>query len=82
MNGEENNRQKDGKYSVRSEKTGGGDMLPKDPAMLLSYVNTQLRDVYTNLDELCAALAVDKEHLISALAEIDYIYNEESRQFV
>lgn len=57
-------------------------MLPKDPVMLLSYVNTQLRDVYPDLDELCAALAVDKEYLISVLAEIDYIYNEESRQFV
>lgn len=57
-------------------------MLPKDPVMLLSYANTQLRDVYPDLDELCAALAVDKEHLISVLAEIDYTYDEERRQFV
>ncbi|NSK78081.1 DUF4250 domain-containing protein, partial [Blautia massiliensis (ex Durand et al. 2017)] len=25
-------------------------MIPKDPVMLLSYVNTQLRDFYRSLD--------------------------------
>ena len=26
-------------------------MIPKDPVMLLSYVNTQLRDYYDSLDD-------------------------------
>ena len=26
-------------------------MIPKDPFMLLSYVNTQLRDFYPDLDQ-------------------------------
>ena len=26
-------------------------VLPKDPVILLSYINTQLRDFYPNLDE-------------------------------
>ena len=28
-------------------------MIPNDPVMLLSYVNTQLRDYYSSLDALC-----------------------------
>ena len=31
-------------------------MLPKDPVLLLSVVNTRLRDEYDSLDELCRAL--------------------------
>jgi len=46
-------------------------VLPKDPVILLSYINTQLRDFYPNLDELC-----------STLAQIDYYYDETSNQFV
>ena len=33
--------------------------LPKDPVMLLSFVNTQLRDNYSNLEELAAAYMTD-----------------------
>ena len=29
-------------------------MIPKDPMILLSYVNTQLRDYYDSLEALCA----------------------------
>ena len=34
--------------------------IPKDPFMLLSYVNTQLRDFYTSLEALCRALELDQ----------------------
>ena len=33
---------------------GSRRMMPKDPVMLLSYVNTQLRDFYPSLAEFCA----------------------------
>lgn len=33
--------------------------IPNDPIILLSYINTQLRDRYPSLDELCASLSVD-----------------------
>ena len=39
-------------------------MLPQDPMILLSYVNTKLRDEYASLDELCAALDADREELV------------------
>ena len=31
------------------------DQLPKDPVILLSYINTQLRDFYPSLDAFCEA---------------------------
>ena len=31
--------------------------IPKDPVMLLSYINTQLRDNYPDMDELQVALS-------------------------
>lgn len=38
-------------------------MIPKDPVMLLSYVNTQLRDHYETLEELCRSLDVEQGEL-------------------
>ncbi len=56
--------------------------MPKDPVMLLSFVNTQLRDNYDSLEELASAYMVDKEELVAKLAAINYVYNEERNQFV
>lgn len=56
--------------------------LPKDPVILLSYVNTQLRDFYTNLDDFCQETGVDKEDLCQRLEMIDYTYDQGVRQFV
>lgn len=46
--------------------------LPKDPVMLLSFVNTQLRDNYSGLKELAAAYDIDEKELCDKLAQIDY----------
>ena len=56
--------------------------LPKDPVMLLSVVNTNLRDFYSSLDEFCSAKEVDKHEIIEALEKIDYKYSNEKNQFV
>ena len=56
-------------------------MLPKDPVMLLSVVNTKLRDEYGSLEELCAALNVEESALRSALAGLDYSYDPVHNQF-
>ena len=56
--------------------------IPNDPVMLLSYINTQLRDFYPALDELCSALNLSKDELCSKLSAIDYKYDEEANQFV
>ena len=44
--------------------------FPKDPIILLSFVNTQLRDNYSNLDDLCKALEINKDELIEKLKKI------------
>ncbi len=57
-------------------------MLPQDPIILLSYVNTKLRDEYSSLDELCAALDADKEELVRKLETVGYTYDEEKNRFL
>ena len=34
--------------------------LPNDPVILMSYLNTQLRDFYTDLDDLCKSLSLER----------------------
>ena len=57
-------------------------MLPQDPIILLSYVNTKLRDDYPSLDELCSALDVDRDELLRRLEGVNYSYNPERNQFI
>lgn len=57
-------------------------MIPKDPVMLLSYVNTQLRDYYDSLDDFLKDKELSREGLINKLASIDYQYDAELNQFV
>lgn len=56
--------------------------LPNDPMILLSYINTQLRDNYKSFDELCKSMCVDGEEIKSTLSAIDYVYNEALNKFV
>ena len=57
-------------------------MIPKEPVMLLSFVNLKLRDFYGSLDALCEDLDVDKAEVVEKLASIDYHYNADRNQFV
>lgn len=56
--------------------------IPKDPVMLLSYVNTKLRDFYPSLSEMCGVLGVEREQIITTLKQIDYTYDEQKNQFI
>ncbi|MBR3969841.1 MAG: DUF4250 domain-containing protein [Ruminococcus sp.] len=55
--------------------------LPNDPAILLSYINTKLRDEYPSLEELCSSLCVSKEEIEKKLVTIGYAYSEETNSF-
>lgn len=55
--------------------------IPNDPVMLLSYINTQLRNHYPSLEELCASLSIDKTRITAKLNAIDYYYNSNANQF-
>lgn len=57
------------------------EQLPTDPFMLLSVVNTRLRDEYAALDELCAALDIDPQELASRLEAAGFTYMPEINQF-
>ena len=56
--------------------------LPKDPMLLLSVVNTKIRDYYHTLDALCDDMNVEKDEIICKLKGIDYEYDESKHQFV
>lgn len=56
--------------------------LPKDPILLLSVVNTKLRDYYSSLDALCEDMHTEKSMIIQTLKGIDYEYDESRNQFV
>lgn len=56
-------------------------MLPKDPMILLSYVNTHLRDDYPTLDALCEDLDVSREALETQLEAVGFVYDERQNRF-
>ncbi len=60
-------------------------MLPQDPVILLSYINTQLRDNYASLDALAEGIDItpeEKEALIGKLIAIGYEYDKGQNRFI
>ena len=51
--------------------------FPKDPAMLMSWINLKLRDFYGGLDELCDDLEIDRNEVESILKQDGYEYNDQ-----
>lgn len=56
--------------------------LPKDPVMLLSFVNMKLRDFYPSLEKFCEEAGITEEALKESLAAIDYRYDAQKNQFI
>lgn len=56
--------------------------LPSDPMILLSVVNTKLRDFYPSLQALCDDMEISETELKEKLAQIDYEYDGLKNQFV
>ena len=48
--------------------------IPKDPYILLSYINTKLRDEFHSLEDLCQSLDIDRTELEAVLGGINYAY--------
>ena len=57
-------------------------MIPKDPVILLSFINTKLRDEYPSLTELCAALDADEREITAALDAVGCRYDPDRNQFI
>jgi hypothetical protein len=59
-------------------------MIPKDPVMLLSFMNMKLRDNYSNPESLFDDLdisAEEQKEIIEKLKNIGYVYDSEKNQF-
>lgn len=58
------------------------DQLPTDPAMLLSVVNTKLRNSYPHgLDEMCNDMNIDRAVLEARLADAGFEYSSTNNKF-
>lgn len=55
--------------------------LPKDPVMLMSVINTWLRDEYATLDQLCEDSEIDRQKLTDILSAVGFDYMPEINQF-
>ena len=55
--------------------------LPKDPMMLLSFINLKLRDEFSSLNELCSTLSINREELEEILKKAGFEYSEENNRF-
>ncbi len=57
-------------------------MIPNDPIILLSYVNTKLRDNYPSLEEFCKSEDVKSADIIEKLLAAGFEYNSELNRFI
>lgn len=57
-------------------------MIPQDPIILLSFLNTQLRDYFPSLEDLCATFQLDQKEIEAKMLDITYVYDRESNQFI
>lgn len=55
--------------------------LPQDPFMLLSYVNTQLRDNYASLNDFCSSCGADRADIEAVLSTAGFAYDEKQKRF-
>ena len=56
-------------------------ILPADDNILLSLINTKLRDKYSSLEELCEEEDVSAEEIISRLSAKGFTYNKQLNAF-
>lgn len=54
----------------------------KDPYMMLSLINTKLRDECESFDDLCSTYDLEVEEVISRMDAIGYSYDSRLNQFV
>lgn len=56
-------------------------MISSDPFILLSIINTKLRDFYPSLDALCDDMNESRMEIEDTLNKIGYTYNADSNRF-
>ena len=58
------------------------DNLPKDPVILLSFTNTQLRDTFESLDAFCNNFQISEDEICQKLSILNYEYDSKTNQFI
>lgn len=58
------------------------EKIPNDPVMLLSFINTQLRDTYESFEAFAIAFQVNAEEILAKMHSIDYEYDATVNQFI
>ena len=56
-------------------------MLPQDPFILLSLVNTLLRDRFPSLESLCEDQQTSQQELCAKLSAVGFTYDPKLNQF-
>ncbi|KEI03347.1 hypothetical protein ADU80_02750 [Clostridium botulinum] len=56
-------------------------MLSMDPYMLLSFINTKLRDEFSSLEYFCDDFDISVDEIKEKLSSIGYEYNLQNNQF-
>ena len=56
-------------------------MIPSEIPVLVSFLNTKLRDEGVTLSELCAELGLDEGEIVDRLFHAGYAYEPEKRVF-
>ena len=57
------------------------EILPKDPVMLMSFVNMKLRDEYRTLEDFCMSYGIDERGLKATLESAGFEWLPGIRQF-
>ena len=57
------------------------EIMPKDPAMLMSFINMKLRDEYRTLEDFCTAYGLDEPKLKAQMEASGYEWMPGIRQF-
>ena len=55
--------------------------IPQDPVILVSWLNTQLRDHYASLELLCEDLQLSQSKICQKLAALGYAYAPAHNRF-
>ncbi|MBR4832376.1 MAG: DUF4250 domain-containing protein [Butyrivibrio sp.] len=59
--------------------------MPEDPIMLMSFLNTKLRDAYSSLEALADDMNISSEELeniIKKLSDAGFSYDRSRNQFI
>lgn len=67
--------------SDSGSNTGSVNRLPEDPVLLMSVLNTYLRDRYDSLDEMIDDMGIDKDVVLKKLSDAGFDYLPEINQF-